>query len=159
MRSRSLSERSTPSRGSEFCAFGTCAHHNFSLLSLWRGREQWSGWPIPLSMKFVMSTILLIGRWPMARRRLRSHSGDFTSTLRIVTAEYLGHPSLSSRVYFHCSVGAVGSERLNRGHADFGMADSVSLCGIAGEEGLQVACHAIVGGCVNTIWSSSTSRQ
>ena len=32
---------------------------------------------------------------------------------------YLGHPPFVFHVYFHCSVGAVGSERLNRGHADF----------------------------------------
>ena len=127
MRSRSLSERSTPSRVVNFVPLGHVRTTIFSPVTLARSK-QWSGWPIPLSMKFVMSTILLIGRWPMARRRLRSHSGDsFTSTLRIVTPEYLGHPSLSSTFISTAPSARSVAKDSTEGMLISGMADSGSF--------------------------------
>ena len=36
----------------------------------------WSGWPISSSTRFVASTTLLTGRWPIAASRRASHGGE-----------------------------------------------------------------------------------
>src|SRR5690349_11373185 len=57
------------------------------------------GCPISWQMKFVMSTMLLIGVSPMLSNLFFNHAGDSAMvTPEIVTPEYLGHASALSTI-------------------------------------------------------------